>query len=261
MEEEPTEPTQQDSLALPHVASTSRGAKHDLDDRSGRGAGGGSAALPWLLVTVLACLSIALAVGLVAALQLTPSEAKLRDQRDAARDELEQAKQELDRAQDGLRYAGSLGSSGNEGDGGNVTTVRRGAYGTDGSLAFKVVGVRPIPSFSTYSGTSRPKPGGRFYEARVVLRNDGKEKADPFCGGTGANLLDGDDRQFTQVTNAISLRGNATCMSGVAPGFSNVERLIFELPANATPSSLVLWDKEDGKDFFGNESSLRFELG
>ena len=269
MEEEPTEPTQQDSLALPHVDRTTSAAMPDLDADSGAGGGGGGSALPWLLVAILACVAIGLGVGLVATMQATPSEAKLRDQRDAAREELEDAKHDLEQAKEQLRSTSAIDSSSDSGteDGDeaeaseNITTIKRGAVGTDGSLAFRVVDLGPVGSFTTYAGTRRPKAGARFYQAHVEVRNDGKEKADPFCGGTGATLLDGDDRQYTQVPDAISLQGNQTCLNGVAPGFKNIERLIFELPASATPASLVLYDKEDGKDFFGDESSLRVELG
>jgi hypothetical protein len=257
VEEEPTEPAQQDSLALPHVDRTTSG-------------GSGGSALPWLLVAILACVAIGLGVGLVATMQATPSEAKLRDQRDAAREQLEDTRHELSKARDALRDAEAVNETpdardedagGDEDAGEQMTEVRRGAVGTDGSLAFRVVEVRPTPSFTTYSGTRRPRSGARFYEVHVEVRNDGTAKADPFCGGTGATMLDEDDREYVQVPDAISLQGNQTCLNGVAPGFKNLERLIFELPASAAPAALVLYDKEDGKDFFGDESSLLVDLG
>jgi hypothetical protein len=248
-----------DSLALPGGDGGTGGPG---------GGGGGGGALPWLLVVVLACVAIALGVALVAALDRTPSEGKLREQRDAARHELRQANSEVDALKDQLEAANKLaaaqetisGDAEEATDHSGTTEVELGAVATDGDVNFRVLNVQRIDAYTTYSGPHHPAKGAAFFQVRTQLANDGKEAADPFCGSNGIRLVDSDDREFKPSDDSITIDGNETCSDGVRPGFRNVETLVFELPIGAKPAAVELWSKDDGDDYFGDVTRVRVNL-
>jgi hypothetical protein len=264
---EPIEPASPDSLALPHVEETTSAAMPDLDAASGAPRGG-STAVPWLLVAVLACVAIALAVALVVAMKTTPSMDQLRSQRDEAREQLAKTERELDDARQQLRQAAAVdgatetasSDAEEEDDSSGVTEVAKGAVGKDGDLAFRVLDVRPIRSFSTYFDTYRPKSGAVFFQVQAQVANNGTAAADPFCGGNGVLLVDVKDREYEPQRDAIGIDGNVTCGDGIRPGFRNTEKLVFELPAGSVPAAVELWNRDDGKDYFGEATRVRANL-
>jgi hypothetical protein len=133
--------------------------------------------------------------------------------------------------------------------------------GTDGDVTFRVLDVRPIASYSTYSGAHRPAAGAAFFQVRTQVANDGTKAADPFCGSNGVRIVDSKDREFKPSSDSITIDGNETSSDGERPGFRNTETLVFEVPAGAVPASVELWNKDDGDDYFGDATSVRVNLG
>lgn len=244
-----------DSLALP---TTGDGGGAPGGD------GGGGSAVAWLLVVVLACAAIGLGVALLVALDRSPSEGKLRDQRDAARAELAKVRAELEQAEEELDAAAKVAAA-SETISGDVeeatdrsgtTETTLGRVASDGDLDFRVLDVRRVGAFTTYAGPQEPKAGGAFFQVRTQLANGGTAAVDPFCGSNGIRLVDTQDREFEPLSDSITIDGNETCSDGVRPGFKNVETLIFELPVGAKPAAVELWNKDDGEDYFGDVTRI-----
>jgi hypothetical protein len=245
--------TPPDSLALP--ASGGGGSEPPR----------GTSALPWLLVVLLACATIGLGVALLVALDRSPSEGKLRDQRDAARRELAEARTKLEQAERELDAAARVdaasetisGDVEEATDRSGTTESELGRVESDGDLDFRVLDVRRVGAFTTYAGPQEPKAGAVFFQVRTQLANGGTKAADPFCGSNGIRLVDAQDREFEALSESITIDGNETCSDGVRPGFKNVETLVFELPVGAKPAAVELWNKDDGEDYFGDVTRIR----
>jgi hypothetical protein len=133
-----------------------------------------------------------------------------------------------------------------------------GEGGRDDGLGFKVLSldrVESIPAADEFSESIYPPPGGKLYQAVVQVKNLGDVKADPFCGGGSAVLLDINDRNY-EYEDPIGGGGNDwICDTGVAPGFNAQATLGFKVPRSFRMGGLVLWDG-DSSDFDGSESNL-----
>jgi hypothetical protein len=91
--------------------------------------------------------------------------------------------------------------------------------------------------------------GSATWTATVTVKNNARESTSPFCGGTGATLLDTQDRSFDP--EAVISESSATC-EDIQPGLtrSNLQ-FTFELPTSAKPRLLKLWGDT------GNESNAQ----
>ncbi|MGE3138125.1 MAG: hypothetical protein AB7I08_08690 [Thermoleophilia bacterium] len=126
-----------------------------------------------------------------------------------------------------------------------------GQPGKDGAVIFRVTKLGPVASLPVeYSDPVTPASGARLIRAEVVITNDGKVKVDPFCGQTGAILVDQEGRNFEFDSNTVSISGNSIC-EGVQPGFRSTETLAFQVPKDARVSSLALWDNSEEGDYEG----------
>lgn len=140
---------------------------------------------------------------------------------------------------------------------GDVTEVALGRPGADRQVRFRLLEVRQVGSFRDYFDTYRPAAGAKFVQARIEVKNLGKVPVDPFCGTNGAVLVDEEDRNFPWQSDSLGIDGNLTCNDGVKPGFTNVETLVFEIPADAEPRAIALWDGSDPQDTSGDRSWVR----
>ena len=101
-----------------------------------------------------------------------------------------------------------------------ITDIGIGQSAKDYNLTFKVESIQVEKSIPiSYSDPIQAPAGAKMMVARVTYRNDGKVKADPFCGGNGAVLIDNQDRNFEfDSSNAIFIDNNRIC-EGIQPGF------------------------------------------
>lgn len=126
-----------------------------------------------------------------------------------------------------------------------------GKDGVDGNITFRVAAVKREDSLPTGLGdTLRAPRGANLFVVSTIIRNDGSVKVDPFCGITGAILIDQDGRNFEQHSDTVSIKGNDICR-GVQPGFRSTERLAFALPNGARPAAIALWDNSEPDDYEG----------
>lgn len=134
-----------------------------------------------------------------------------------------------------------------------------GQSGKDGSISFKVVSIgveKSIPL--SYQDPITAPAGAKLMVVRVTYRNDGRVKVDPFCGSSGAVLIDDRDRNFEfDSSNAIFIEPNSIC-EGVQPGFKATDILPFIVPAKAQITAVALWDDSEDGDYSGESSWLRF---
>ena len=143
-------------------------------------------------------------------------------------------------------------------------TKRVGQSGRDDGLIFKVEGLEEVQSISRgqfSEGPITPPEGAKLIKATVTVRNDGKTAADPFCGGSGAVLLDEKDRNFRTLENQIEIEGNEVCDGGVEPGFKTTYTLAFKMPPAAEIGGLVVWNTEAQDDPGGSQTQLLFVPG
>lgn len=140
-----------------------------------------------------------------------------------------------------------------------ITDLRVGQSGKDGTLTFRVVGARVVKSIPLeFSQPLTAPSGAKLLSVRITYRNDGRTRADPFCGGGGVVLIDDQDRNFEPDTsNAILIAGNKIC-EGVQPGFRSTEQLPFVVPAGAKITDIAVWDNGEEDDYDGSRSFLRF---
>lgn len=126
-----------------------------------------------------------------------------------------------------------------------------GQTGKDGAITFRVTAIEPTaPIQREFDDPISAPSGARLIRATVVIRNDGKVKVDPFCGNSGAILIDDQGRNFEFDSGSVSIDGNSIC-EGVQPGFRSTETLVFAIPEGARPEALALWDGNEPDDFEG----------
>lgn len=140
-----------------------------------------------------------------------------------------------------------------------ITDRTVGQQGTDGSLSFKVESIQPVDSIPQEFGDPIvPGAGAKLIAVKVTYRNDGRTKADPFCGGQGIVLIDNQDRNFEfDSFAAISIPGNQIC-EGAQPGFRSTETVPFRIPAGAKVAAVGVWDSADENDYDGDKTWVRF---
>ncbi len=136
-----------------------------------------------------------------------------------------------------------------------------GEGGKDDGLGFKVLSleeVDSIPPADEYSSTIYAPPNGKLVAAEVEMTNYGKTSMDPFCGSSGAVLLDLAERNYELDTEAMLEMGAPFCDGGVAPGFTEQVTLPFKVPTRFKMGALILWNS-DSADSDGEESELIVE--
>lgn len=144
--------------------------------------------------------------------------------------------------------ASETAPSGTDSSGPVGATERKiGGTGSDEGLAFRVTRLAVVSSIpqTEYSDplTVTPVAGAKLVTADVTVTNNGDTSVDPFCGGTGAVLLDEADRNFDPLSQVqISIPGNTICGDGIQPGFKARYTLAFQIPKSATVGALVLWN-------------------
>ncbi|WP_217924615.1 hypothetical protein [Miltoncostaea oceani] len=136
-------------------------------------------------------------------------------------------------------------------NGRTVLPRKIGQTGTDGAIAFRVTALGPSETIPLeYSDPIAAPSGARLILATVEIRNVGSVKVDPFCGNTGAILIDDQGRNFEADMDSVSITGNSIC-TGVQPGFRSTEKLAFAIPDGAKVSALALWDRDEADDYEG----------
>ena len=144
-----------------------------------------------------------------------------------------------------------------EDSGSSVVNRTLGQTGKDGQLTFRVTRVEKVSSIPLeYDDPITPPRNAQLIVVTVTYRNDGRSEADPFCGETGAVLIDEQDRNFEWEDGAISIAGNSIC-SGVQPGFKSTDKLPFFIPKGARPAAVAVWDGDEENDY-GGDSFVRF---
>ena len=139
------------------------------------------------------------------------------------------------------------------------TYVKVGQPGKDGTITFRVLGSRQVESIPLpFDDPIRAPAGAKLIAVRVTWRNDGKVRADPFCGQQGAVLIDQEGRNFDLDTDAVSIEANSIC-EGVQPGFRSTEILPFIIPADAQVYGIALWDPAE-EDDLDARTYVRVEL-
>lgn len=161
--------------------------------------------------------------------------------------------------------SGSAGGSGRSADEESEPQTYRdiGEEGRDGDLSYRVTSLSEVPSLPTVAfsgGDLLPKSNGKLVEATVEIRNEGRTKADPFCGQTGVVVLDREDRNYSLPPSFLEVEGNGwVCLNGIEPGFDRTATLPFHVPEDEQVSGIALWDSEERGDLNGNKSYLVFE--
>jgi hypothetical protein len=141
-----------------------------------------------------------------------------------------------------------------------------GQTGKDGGLIFTLESWSESHSLPKQrGGLIQAKEGGKFAVTRIKFKNGGKASVDIYCKfDLGAVLLDKDGRKFDHIRSLYQVEGNTGCNDNIQPGFSSSETIAFELPTQFKPDYVVFWDPNeisgDGKDSFGEQSSVRFKL-
>lgn len=136
----------------------------------------------------------------------------------------------------------------------------------DGGLSFSFEGWTESQSIAKWhEGEIRAQSGAKLVLIRINLQNVGKESADIFCNfHLGHSLFDKEGRKFDHIKEEDHIKGNTKCNDNIQPGFGNRETLAFEIPANAVPDYIKLWDPRDissgDRDSFGEKTSVRFSL-
>lgn len=139
------------------------------------------------------------------------------------------------------------------------------AVGRDGGLQYRVskviqtTGQLPV---SEFSDPLKPAKGAKFVVVDVTVKNVGAGPTMPFCGGTGTILIDAADRNFqTDGMNMISLAKNSGVLcDNLNPGFRSSMQLLFEVPSDASPTAVALWDTDEDDDFNGQNSWIRVRI-
>ena len=133
--------------------------------------------------------------------------------------------------------------------------------GGDGHLLFKVTSWQIVASVpQSYDQPVKPAPGAKLLEATVTVQNNGQTSVSPFCGGSDVTLIDGKNRNFDALSQAmVGIPGNNTC-DNLQPGFHATYKLVFQMPATAVPTDLALWDSDDANDYSGAASWVRVRL-
>ncbi len=141
----------------------------------------------------------------------------------------------------------------------DVTVHEIGSTATDEGVEVKVRKIQVVDSIpvATDWGDDGPitaSKGAQLVRADVTWKNVGKKSAANFCGGGGAKLIDTDGREFDSHDRQFDASG--TICDDVQPGFKSDSILVFELPKDATPDMLRIWDGNSDDDFFGGSYLL-----
>jgi hypothetical protein len=125
-----------------------------------------------------------------------------------------------------------------------------GGTGIDGNIAFTVKGWNKASSVAQeYEAAEQAGPGATFWLVDVAYTNKGKTSVSPFCGSSGAVLIDEEDRNFDHDSSVgISMADNPLC-DDLQPGFRENVTLVFKTPSTAKPNSIAVWDDSETDDF------------
>lgn len=144
-----------------------------------------------------------------------------------------------------------------------------GEAGTDGSLSFTLTGTRIADSVPRKKYEGPPlgaRQGAKLVVADIEFLNDGQESVDIHCAfDLGSALHDAQDRQFDHVESLYEIEGNTDCNEYIQPGFRSTETIVFEIPADAEPAVVRLWDPNEGggafgDDAFGEQTSVVYDI-
>lgn len=85
------------------------------------------------------------------------------------------------------------------------------------------------------------------YQAVVSVKNNGSAGISPFCGGSGAIVLDSKSRSFDGDSSIGSDSSN--CGDDVQPGLTAGNfKMMFKMPADAKPKILKLWGETGNEE-------------
>lgn len=137
----------------------------------------------------------------------------------------------------------------------DTTVYEIGSTATDDGLEVRVKTVETVDSVPIIDDWANDGPitaskGAKLVRADVVWKNTGKTSVLNFCGGQGAKLIDSEGREFDSHDRQYEASPTG-CGDEVQPGFKAEDILVFELPADATPDVLKIWDSNSEDDFFG----------
>lgn len=144
-------------------------------------------------------------------------------------------------------------------DGSVITYGKIGGPGVrDGRFTFRVTKVAEsnTPLQPQFSEPLTPQPGAKWVIVSVTARNDGTTPEEVFCGSSGAQLVDTNNRNYSPSDGQAVY--NADWCSNVQPGLRFSADLLFEVPVAAEPFAVALWDHNDPGDPRGRQSWVRF---
>ncbi|MBF6618850.1 MAG: DUF4352 domain-containing protein [Patulibacter sp.] len=132
---------------------------------------------------------------------------------------------------------------------GDRKVTRIGKAATDDDMTFKVESFDRVSSVpvSEFSDPITGDDDAAFYIATVTWKNNTSTSARNFCGDRGAVLVDGEYRNFDIDDRTIDVADGGTC-EDVQPGFKATVKLLFQMPDDAEPDMLALWNSDAPAD-------------
>lgn len=154
-------------------------------------------------------------------------------------DELDATREERDNLTDQLSAEQNLsGEAPVATDGGQIPDADYviGAAGNVGEYTMDPA----LAKASTQDGVTR-------WVATIVVKNNGSEPAELFCGDYGAELIDSRGRTYG-AKSVVAVEGSANCGDAIQPGLTIDDyKMEFSLPADAEPAVLELSGGEYGE--------------
>jgi hypothetical protein len=96
-----------------------------------------------------------------------------------------------------------------------------------------------LPASDEATSPPKARSGAKLVSAKVTIKNGGKRKVDPYCGGGGAVLLDEEDRNYEPIAEVYGIKGNTSvCGDGISPRFRDTLTLAFEVPEDMSVRDL-----------------------
>jgi len=131
-----------------------------------------------------------------------------------------------------------------------------GGHVTDGNFRFKVTSAKPVASIPvSYESPIKAKPCTKLIRVDLLVTNEGNVPSDdPFCGDSGAVLIDTAQRNFGWNSDqTIMVDGNGVCGNQLQPLLPSKFTLLFDVPAAAGKIvGIALWDSNDINDTSGD---------
>lgn len=145
--------------------------------------------------------------------------------------ELESTREERDNLADQLSAEQNLSGEAPVAAGGDVPDADYviGAAGNVGEFTMDPA----LAKASTQDGVTR-------WVATIVVKNNGSEPAELFCGDYGAEVIDSQGRTYG-AKSVVAVEGSANCGDAIQPGLTiDNYKMEFSLPADAKPAVLEL---------------------